>query len=139
MEKSSERTDKIKKTRGVVIDTNLFLYMVEHRVDVIEEAKTFGNVFTIEAVLKELEKISKKGKGRWKKNAKIALRIIKKRRIKLLHNSSLEKKLSVDKKLLKLVDKGFIIATNDRKLIKNIKEKLGRVLRVRQRKKIDVF
>jgi len=139
MEKSSERTDKIKKTRGVVIDTNLFLYMVEHKVDVIEEAKTFGNVFTIEAVLKELEKISKKGKGRWKKNAKIALKKKKKRRIKLLHNSSLEKKLSVDKKLLKLVDKGFIIATNDRKLIKNIKEKLGRVLRVRQRKKIDVF
>ncbi|MDO8538642.1 MAG: hypothetical protein Q7S21_07215 [archaeon] len=120
----------------VVLDTNMLLSIVELKIDVFEEVrKKLGNCqfVIIEPVQKELLMLSKQGKKQSLK-ARIADRLIKLNHAKLLK----VKEKTADLALEKLGANGYIIATNDKELRKNIKAKNGTTIFIKQKKFIEI-
>jgi len=104
-----------------MLDTNFLLSCLELKIDFISEIERISNfkyqLYILAGVLKELEN---------KKLGKLALDIIKQRNIKVINS----KNSYVDKDILGL--KGdYIIATNDKELIKKLKFP---IIRIKQRK-----
>lgn len=105
----------------IILDTNFLLSCLNFRIDFIREIKRISNfnytLHIFKGTLKELE---------GKKLGKLAKDIIKKQNIKVING----KNSYVDKDILDL--KGnYIIATNDKELIKKLKLP---IIRIKQKK-----
>ncbi|MGB9748799.1 MAG: PIN domain-containing protein [Candidatus Woesearchaeota archaeon] len=72
----------------VLLDTNFLLIPAELRVDVFSELKRIMlenyKVFVLDKSIGELENIIRKGKGREKMHARVAMEMLKRNRIKVL-------------------------------------------------------
>jgi rRNA-processing protein FCF1 len=122
--------------KRVFLDTNFLIDSARFGID-LEEISVFFQepleFFLISSSIKELEKIAK-NKGKLGSLAKLALEIIKLKKIKIL-----EEEESPDKAFLSLADKNTIIATNDSKLRKKLK-KLGiKTIYLRAKKYLEVM
>jgi len=121
----------------IALDTNFLLSVSELRKDLIEEIrKEFGSraeIIVPEAVMKEIQKLKDRDKSTAKK-CRIALELIKKKKIKILKG----KKENADKELIELGSKGFIIATNDSGLKKEIRMLGGKNLFLRKKALIEI-
>jgi rRNA-processing protein FCF1 len=108
-------------------------------IDVIEkisEACDFKyELCILDKTQKELKGIIEKQAGKNKTAAKIALKFIDQQRVSIVDTK--DEILYVDDLLLKY-GKGKIVATNDIKLIKKLKEKNIDVLRLRQKKRVVI-
>jgi rRNA-processing protein FCF1 len=119
----------------VALDTNMLMAVGELKIDVIEGIeKSIGKTefFVPEEVIKEMEKLKEKNKTK-KKNIVISEKLIKKY-CKILKGEN----KSADQRMQELAEKGFIVATNDKKLRKKIKNKGFKTAFVRQKKVIVV-
>lgn len=109
----------------IVLDTNIILYTLKYKVDLLEELKRICNfnyeVKILDKTLKELEN---------KSNGKLALSWINKKNIKLINTKNSG---YVDDLLLKL-DKNYIIATNDKDLKRKLRKKNHPIITLRQKK-----
>jgi rRNA-processing protein FCF1 len=98
----------------------MILAIVQFKIDIFSQAKNlFGsniNFIVTKKSIEELEKLAKKNRA-MKKNAELALEIIKKNNVKEANIRA----QNADECLEKLAAKGIIIATNDKKLRKKIK------------------
>ncbi len=108
----------------IIIDTNILLELknvdiFDHLIDFLK----YGEPVVLSSTIEELKNIKNK-------NAKLALDIIASQPIKIIQTS--EK--SADKAILNIVKPGDAVVTNDKKLIKALKEKNIKVIRLRQRK-----
>ena len=113
----------------IILDTNFLLMPAQFKIDVFKEVKKFGKPVTIKPCIDELEKISKK-KGKTGTQARTALEMIKKK-IKIVKT----REKNADRAILRYALKADIaVATNDRKLIKKLKNNGISVIRMRQRK-----
>ena len=105
----------------VILDTNFLLSCLQFKIDFISEIKRLLNpdyeLFIIEGTIKELEN---------KKLGRLAMDIIKNKSIKVINS----KNSYVDKDILDL-NGDYIIATNDKNLIKNLKFP---IIRIKQKK-----
>ena len=105
----------------VILDTNFLLSCLNFKIDFISEIERISNpnyeLFIFEGTLKELE---------GKKLGKLALEIIKSKNIKIIKS----KNSYVDDDILNLKD-DYIIATNDKVLIKKLKLP---IIRIKQKK-----
>ena len=120
--------------KKVAIDTNMLTAILEFKIDVFEEiTKKLGKIefLILEQTIEELEKI-KNTKGKEKKKAGFALKVLEKKkwRLEKIPNKN------CDDALLELSEKA-IVATNDKELKKRIKEKGGEILFIRQKKFIE--
>jgi rRNA-processing protein FCF1 len=108
----------------IIFDTNFLVDAVRYKVDIYDKLK--GNhLFTLDSVIFELEKITKR-KTKESTKARIALKLLKSKKVKIIKTD--EK--NADPFLIKYSKKGYVIATHDRKL----KKKLKKVIYIRQRK-----
>ena len=108
----------------IVIDTNMFMEK-----KVIEEVRKFGQPIILSSVIEELKKISV-GKGKNARKAKLVLEIIGKKGMEIVVTDK-----KGDNAILDYVrDNKCIVATNDKALIKRLKENEIKVLRMRQGK-----
>ncbi len=116
----------------VILDTNFLVYCAKQKIDYIGE---IGNLLNEDCelavpsvVVEELEKL--RGGG-------IALQILEKNidenRVKVLETSG-----NADEVIKNLAGKGVIIATMDRELKNQLKNK-GRILSIRQKKKLEIL
>jgi len=114
----------------VILDTNFLLVPVQFRVDIFKELK--GNdLITLDLCVKELQKISK-SKRKEASAASIALGLVKKRKIRII-----KAKPPTDSALLNYAKRNnCTVATNDRKLIKGLKNNKIKIIRLRQKKYI---
>ncbi len=115
-----------------LLDTNFLMIPGEFKVDILSELLTLGytEVFTLDLVVRELEKLSR-GRGRDARNARIGLEFIRKGGIAILKTEG----KSTDEEILKLAKtKGFAVCTQDRELIRKVKEIGGRFVTLRQGK-----
>ncbi len=119
----------------IVIDTNMLISAVQYKVDIFEQLQGYELV-TLSNCIEELWKIAK-GRSKSSTNARIALELIEKNGVMI--EKSAEK--STDAAIIKYAMKnrpkdasGFAAATNDRKLIKALKNNGIKVIRLRQRK-----
>ncbi len=112
----------------ILLDTNFLLLPVQFRVD-LSDLKEHGSIATLDSCVKELERLSK-GKGRTGEQAAVALAMIKSRGIRIISS-----KKNADSALLDSAKRhGYAVATNDRKLIKKLKDNGIRIIRLRQKK-----
>ncbi len=111
----------------VLLDTNMLLDAIKFRIDIVSESQKFGNPFTLESCISELEHIAK-GKNKEAMQAKIAL--------------ALGRKLGVEKAdgrgdraiLTYAISHSCAVATNDKNLIKALQPKGIRLIRLRQKR-----
>lgn len=117
----------------VLMDANFLLIPGKFRVDVFEDMKIFGNpeFFTLDKVVKEIEKIAKGG-GRDSKHAHMALFLIDSKGINVVKSKPRKR---TDDELQRIAKEGgFIVCTQDRDLIKRLRKKSVEVISLRQRK-----
>ncbi len=112
--------------RKVIFDTNFFLAQARDKADIYSIE---GKLYTLESCINELKRISKE-RTRRGMHSRIALEIMK-GKVEVIKNPR-----NADRTLLEYAEKGYIIATNDSAMIKELKE-LGRnVIRIKQKKVI---
>jgi rRNA-processing protein FCF1 len=126
--------------KKIILDTNFLVSAVRFNIDIFSEIQRICNlryeICVIDKTIDELEKIIEKEKLKDRKAAKIALGIIKKGKIKIIKTVSKNKRVkNVDLLILELIKKGsFIVATQDKELKRQIKEKEVPLIVLRQKK-----
>ncbi|MEM4663201.1 MAG: PIN domain-containing protein [Candidatus Diapherotrites archaeon] len=122
----------------VALDTNILLYSVEKRFDILNELRTnFGvsEIVVPQSVVNEIRKILKKsGNGKLARKAALAEKIIEIGGVKIVKLSK-----NADNDLKKLSKRGFAIATHDRELKKLIKNYGGKVIYLGSKKNLEVI
>jgi len=108
----------------VVIDTNM---MMER--NILEQARKFGTPIILSSVIEELKRLSK-GTGKNARKAKLALEIIGKKKMSIVMTNKRGDNAILDYAR----DNRCTVATNDKELLKTLKEKEIMVLRLRQGK-----
>jgi len=113
-----------------LIDLAKFKIELEEILDFLEEPVEF---FVLSSSIEELKKIAR-NKGKSGNMAKLALKIIKLKKIEIL-----EEKESPDKVFLRIADKNTIIATNDSNLRKKLKSLGIKTIYLRAKKYLEVM
>ena len=119
--------------KEIILDTNFLLIPGQFKVDIFSEIDRVCpfsyDLYVLDKSINELERIM----GKDKPAAKLALSLIKAKKLKILKTS--EKK-SVDDLILGMND--VIVATLDKELIRRLKEKGTKIIRLRQKKYLVV-
>jgi len=119
--------------KKIILDTNFLMIPCKFKVDIFSEIKRIcdfkHDVFVLDKTIDELKKIIKLQKGKNKEAAKIALLLVKNKKIRKIETNE---NLDVDGILLK--QKGAVIATQDIELKRKLKKKSIRTISLRQRK-----
>lgn len=116
----------------IILDTNFFMAIAQFKIDVFEQLRGH-EIYLINTVNDELHKLSK-GNSKDANSALLALRIIETKDLKTLKTN--EK--NADKSLIIQSAKGYIIATQDRKLREKIKKAGGKAIYIRQKKYVII-
>lgn len=112
----------------ILLDTNFLIASIKFKIDIFLELK--GNeLFVTEPVLDELAEIATK-KGRDSSAAKISLELIERKDLKILQTDEKEADLS----LLEYGNKGYAVATQDKKLREKLMKAGAKIIYIRQRK-----
>lgn len=118
----------------IIFDTNFVVGIAMFRVDVFAEIqRIYGEkyeLFVPNAVLRELEKLINEGLLTERRSAKLGIALLRSKNVKIIG----ERSANVDDLLLKLGNRDTVIATQDKELKNNLKEKKARVLVIRQKK-----
>lgn len=118
----------------IILDTNILMAPGKFGVGIFSQLDKLLDekykVYTLDKVIKELENLSKK-RDKEGKAARLGLQLIKEEKIKEIRT----KEKNTDESLLQESEKeNRIIATNDKELIKKLKEGHRKVIRLRQKK-----
>ena len=103
----------------ILLDTSFLITAAKNKIDYVEELKGY-QLYALDKVITELEKLKK---------GKLALIILKKKKIKILKTNS---KKSVDDLLVE--KKPYAVATQDKELKKRLKNR--KIFTIRQKKYI---
>ncbi len=115
--------------KKILLDTNMMLAPVQFRADVYSQAAEFC---TTDKCMAELEKMARK-KTKGGLQAKAALMLAKMKNVHVIKSEG----EGVDSSIINAARRGnYIVATNDRILIKALKTLGIRILRLRQKKLI---
>mgnify|MGYP001575845384 CR=1 FL=1 len=109
----------------VILDTNFLIDCAKFRIDYLEQL-SHHELFTLDAIIAELEKLINQKKA---KHAKLALQILRQKNVKIIKS----KVSNVDSALIEL--KGYGVATADKELKKKLKGK--KIFVIRQKKYIE--
>ncbi|MBI2507720.1 hypothetical protein HYV89_02095 [Candidatus Woesearchaeota archaeon] len=110
----------------IILDTNFLINCAKFHIDYCEQLKEH-RIYTLDAVVRELEKLIKQKKA---KHAKLALQILRQKQIKIIKTENQD---DVDSLLISF--KGYAIATADRELKNKLKGK--KIFVIRQKKFIE--
>jgi len=109
--------------KNIILDTNFLMIPAQFKVDIFSEIERIVNdkyqIYVLKGTIEELNKIIKEQKHKHKMAAKLALKLIKAKGLKILDINQ----KPVDKILTEL-SKEYIIATQDKELKKEIKNKI---------------
>lgn len=129
-------------SKKILLDTNFLLIPAVFKVDIFTELQRICDfkykVYILDKSIKELQKIVEKQKGKHREAAKLALILIKFKKTGIISTKS---RKSVDDILYELAGKGkdVIIATQDKKLRKKIKNKGGKAIILRKKQYLEII
>jgi len=121
--------------KKILLDTNFLLIPYQFNVDIFSEIDRIMlekyQLFVLDKTIDELKKITKDEKQKLKNRnaAKLALQLIKAKKVKILKT---KQDLPVDGLIVKL--KGYIVATQDIGLKKRLKGKKTQIITLRAKK-----
>ncbi|MBS3056438.1 MAG: nucleotide-binding protein [Candidatus Aenigmarchaeota archaeon] len=114
----------------ILLDTNIILIPAQFKVDVFEELKKYDKLCILSQSIGELERLSA-GKGKKAREARVGLELIRIKKSNIIEYSG----QNTDKTILNYaIEHKCKVATNDKKLIKLLKDNNIIVFRLRQRK-----
>jgi rRNA-processing protein FCF1 len=120
--------------RKILIDTNFLLVPIQFKVDIFSEIDRVClfpyKLYIVDKTIDELKKIIKQQKGKHKEAARVGLQMIKHKNIKILET----KDGRVDDLIASLMDKGWILASQDEHLRKRAAKKGAGLLALRAKK-----
>ncbi|MEM5829444.1 MAG: PIN domain-containing protein [Candidatus Aenigmatarchaeota archaeon] len=119
----------------VFIDTNFLMDLIRFKVEVEKISEVLFckyNLFILSSSILELKKLAR-NKGEEGKLARAALKFIELKKINVWETEE-----NPDKAFLSLADKNTIIATNDSKLRKKLREAGIKTIYLRGNKKVEV-
>jgi len=124
--------------KRIILDTNFLLIPMQFRVDVFSEIDRiclFGyKLYVLDKTIDELKSIVEKQRGKHKLAAKVALQLIKKKDISKIKTGEGR----VDDLILKLLDKGSVLATQDGLLRKKAAKKGIKLIVLRSKKYLEL-
>ena len=120
--------------KKIILDTNFLLLPFTRKIDVFSEIERIMydpyKIIVLKKTVDELKKIQKEQKGKHKHNAKAALDLIKAKKPIILEVKQKDLNRTVNSKdviaddiIMEISDKNTIVATNDKNLQKNLKNK----------------
>ena len=122
------------KTAKIVLDTNFLMIPGQIGLDIFKEIEKGVSkkieMFICSGSLKELQKLTEKGKGTDKRAAKLALDLIENKNIQIIPTEPGH----VDDRLVDLSKQGYLIATQDL----NLKKRLKKYVYLRQKRYIEI-
>lgn len=123
--------------KKIILDTNFLLIPAQFKVDIFAEIEricdfSYG-LFIVDKTLKELQNIAEKQSGSDKAAAKLALRLIKSKDLKIIPTKEPK---SVDDLVVAMADKDTIVATQDIGLKGRLKAKGIKIITMRGKKKL---
>ena len=116
----------------IILDTNFLMAVAQFKIDVFEQLRGH-DIYVINTVTRELREQSK-GRSKDAKAALLALDLIENKDLKMLNTN--EK--NADKSLILYSKRGYVIATQDRKLREKVKKAGGKSIYIRQRKYVII-
>jgi len=120
--------------KQIIIDTNALMAISEFKIDLfsaIQECCDFSyKLNVLQGTLDELDKIEREQKGKFKRAANLASKIIKSKKVNVIN-----KKGNVDNLLVDYSKKGYLVLTQDIILKRRLKKPY---LTIRQKKRIIV-
>ncbi|MEM5793574.1 MAG: DNA-binding protein [Candidatus Aenigmatarchaeota archaeon] len=123
--------------KRLILDTNFLMIPHVFGVDIFEEISKLVDerheLVVFSSTIKELENIIKRG-GKEGISAKIALELIKRKGVKIIQNRG-----STDEDIIEGADNNTIVATNDRDLIKRLKDKNIKVIYLRGKNRLEMM
>jgi rRNA-processing protein FCF1 len=126
--------------KKIILDTDFLIHCAEAKVDYTPELRRICDFHystnIIDKTLDELKSIIEKKKGKHKRNAKLALLILKKKK---LNRIKTKKDKIVDKLILEQANQNIIVATTDANLKKKLKNKGIQVIVLRQKKYLTMI
>jgi len=121
--------------KKVLLDSNFLISCFKFKVDLsqIEDllAEPF-QLFTLNSIINELKTLAG-SKSKDSKYAKLALKFLNSKKIKILKTNKL-----ADEAILELADKNTLVATNDLSLRKKLKVKGIKTIYLRGKKRLEV-
>ncbi len=126
----------LKNLKKIAIDTNMLLSIVQFKTDIFSMLnEMFGKseIFIPKQVLHEMDLIEKKNLTQ-KKEVGIAKQLLEKNNVKVIEIEA----QNADSALLELAKRGFLIATNDKELRKNIKTVGGQIIYLKRKKFLEI-
>ena len=123
----------------IMLDANFLVYCAKQKIDYTSEMPVSGEIVVLSSVVEELEKLKEgKEKASDKRDAEIALQILKKnikeKKVKKIETSE----RGGDEAILLEVEKGDVVATMDKELKKELKDK-ARILSIKGGKKLEIL
>jgi len=123
--------------KKILLDTNFLLIPVQFRLDIFSEICNICNfnykLYILDKTIGELNNIMEKQKGKSKEAAKLALKLIKLKKVNIIKT---KENLTVDNLMLKKADKNYIVATQDKLLKKQLKIRQIPIITLRQKKRL---
>jgi len=113
----------------VLLDTNFLLVPHQFGVDIFEFLSLY-DIATLDLCVKELKKLGRKN-SKDSAAARIGLKLIKDRNVEIIKSKEKKADLAILKYALK---EKCTVATNDKKLIKDLKRYGIKIIRLRQNK-----
>ena len=122
--------------KEIILDTNILMAISQFKLDILSEISTFVDfnykIKILDKTLDELGKILAEQKGKNKLAAKFALLFIQRTKISKIKTEE----GGVDDLLVKKAAQGSIVLTQDQELKRRIKDVGGKILTIRQKKKL---
>jgi len=121
--------------KKVILDTNFLMAVSQFGIDIFSEIERICDfrykLYIIDKTVDELNKVIETNKGKHGRAAKLALSLLKSKGIEGIKT---KEKGIVDKLILGIVDRDFIVATQDKDLKSRLKKKNIRLITIRQKK-----
>ena len=122
------------ESKKIVLDTNFLLIPAQFGVDIFAEIERICQfpykLCIVDKTAQELENILKKQRGKQKEAAKLALSLLKAKNINTLPSAM----SSVDDAIVALANKQTIVATQDILLKRRLRDIVGGIITLRQKK-----
>jgi len=103
----------------IILDTNVLMAITEFKIDIFTELERICDfkyqLFILSGIVKELEKIIAEQRGKYKLAAKLALQILKAKKVEVLESAG-----NVDDLLTAYSQNGYLIFTQDVELKKRL-------------------
>ncbi len=129
--------------RKIMLDTNFLLIPAQFKVDIFSEIRRICDfsyeLAVVPETVAELEGIAcgKGSSGKGRKAAKLALKLLKAFKVKILKNRKLYKR--ADEAILAIADKNSCVATQDKELKRRLREKAVSLIILRQKQYLKFF